>query len=183
MAGLAMRAFPVSAGKTARFLNFAEICRYYVEGMKNIAVINGIDLRAPAFRPLVEGKSSFTRALEFGRALPGVTESLVFLSAPVNVPDGARSIIRPSWTVAELLSEMTAAAEGCDAVFYFFADCPFLDTGLAARMHANHVRYWADYTFADGYPYGITPEIFARETLNRLRGMAEGAGELRRDTM
>jgi spiro-SPASM protein len=78
---------------------------------------------------------------------------------------------------------MSAAADGFDNVFYFFADCPFLDSALAARMHANHVRYWADYTFADGYPYGITTEILTRETVNRLRGMADGAGAPRRDTL
>src|SRR5271165_382941 len=129
--------------------------------MKNIAIINGTDLRAPAFRPLLDGQSSFTRALEFGRSLPGVAETLVFLSRPSPLPEGFRSIVHPAWTVRELLSEMTTASEGCDAVFYFFADCPFLDAELAARMHANHVRYWADYTFADGYPYGVTPQIFA----------------------
>ena len=68
-------------------------------------------------------------------------------------------------------------------LFYFFADCPFLDSELAARMHANHVRYWADYTFADGYPYGVTPEILTRETVNRLRGMADGTGSPRRDSL
>ncbi|MGO9307767.1 MAG: spiro-SPASM protein, partial [Spirochaetia bacterium] len=151
--------------------------------MKNIAIINGFDLRPQAFRPLLEGESSFSRALEFGRALPGVSDTVVFLSQPAAVPAGARSITRPSWTVAELLSEMVKAAEGCDAVFYFFADCPFLDPGLTARMHANHVRYWADYTFADGYPYGITPEIFSRQTLGRLQGMADGAGDVRRDSL
>lgn len=151
--------------------------------MKNIALINGIDLREPAFRPLVAGKSSFTRALGFGRALPGATETVVFLSQPTDLPEGSRSVIRSSWTVPELLAEMTAAAEGRDTIFYFFADCPFLDTELAARMYANHVRYWADYTFADGYPYGITPEIITREALNRLRGMAGGPCELRRDTL
>ncbi len=151
--------------------------------MKNIAIINGFDLRPQAFRPLLEGESSFSRALEFGRALPGVSDTVVFLSQPATVPAGARSITRPSWTVAELLSEMVKAAEGCDAVFYFFADCPFLDPGLTARMHANHVRYWADYTFADGYPYGITPEIFSRQTLGRLQGMADGAGDVRRDSL
>ena len=43
-------------------------------------------------------------------------------------------------------------------------------------MHANHRRYLADYTFADGYPYGLTPEILTMDTVGRLRGMAsEGA--------
>ncbi len=50
-------------------------------------------------------------------------------------------------------------------------------------MHANHRRYWADYTFADGYPYGLTPEIFTRKTAVRLRGMAGGEGAPDRETI
>ncbi len=151
--------------------------------MKNIALINGTDLRALAFRPFLEGKSAVARSLEFGLALPGVADAVVFLSRPTDLPAGVRPVVRPSWSVPDLLAEMSAAAEGFDNVFYFFADCPFLDSALSARMHANHVRYWADYTFADGYPYGITPEILTRDTINRLRGMADAAGTPRRDTL
>ena len=56
--------------------------------MKNIAVINGIGLRAPALRPLVDGTSAFSRALEFGRGLPGVQDVVVLLSEPRDVPAG-----------------------------------------------------------------------------------------------
>jgi spiro-SPASM protein len=151
--------------------------------MKNIALINGTDLRALAFRPLLEGKSAVDRSLEFARALPGVTDVVVLLSRPTNLPEGARPLVRASWSVPDLLSEMSTAADGFDNVFYFYADCPFLDPALAARMYANHVRYWADYTFADGYPHGITAEILTRETINRLRGMADAAVAPRRDAL
>jgi len=151
--------------------------------MRNIALINGTDLRAPAFRPFLDGKSAVACSLEFGRALPGVTDAVVFLSQPADLPGNTRPVVRPSWSVPDLLAEMSAAAEGFDTVFYFFADCPYLDGALAARMHANHVRYWADYTFADGYPYGISPEILTPDTVKRLRGMADGAGSPRRDTL
>jgi spiro-SPASM protein len=151
--------------------------------MMNIAVINGISLQPQAFRPLLNGESALNRALQFGRRLPGVSDTVLLLSRPLDLPEGPRTITRSSWTIAELLSEMTAAAEGCDAVFYFYADCPFLDAELTARMHANHLQYWADYTFADGYPYGIAPEILSRETLKRLRGMADATAEIRRDSL
>jgi spiro-SPASM protein len=151
--------------------------------MKNIAFINGISLDPHAFRPVVAGKSAFVRALDFGRGLPGVSDVVVFLSEAAELPAGFRSIVRPAWSVPDLLSEMSDASEGHDTIFYFFGDCPFLDSELAARMHANHVRYWADYTFADGYPFGIAAELLTRESLNRLRAMAEGIGEPRRDSL
>ena len=89
------------------------------------------------------------------------------------LPPGCRAIVRPRWSMTDLLSEMESAAEGCDDLFYFFADCPFLDLEITARMHGNHRTYWADYTFADGFPYGLAPEILTRETVGRLRGMAQ----------
>ncbi len=154
--------------------------------MRNIALINGIDLRPQAFRPLVEGRSSFSLASEFARRLPDVAEVVIFLSREQELPPGVRPVILPSWTLADLLGRMVAEAEGFDHASYFFADCPFLDQGIAARMYASHVRYWADYSFADGYPAGITMEILTREALGRLRGMADGAdaaGAPRRDSL
>jgi spiro-SPASM protein len=151
--------------------------------MRNIALVNAIDLREQALRPLMEGRSSFSLALEFGRSLPETPDAVVLLSRPVDLPEGFRPVVRSTWTVADLLDEMAAAAEGHDHLFYFFGDCPFLDRELAARMHATHVRYWADYTFADGYPAGIAVEILTRETVKRLRSMVDGVGAPRRDTL
>jgi spiro-SPASM protein len=152
--------------------------------MKNIAVINGIGLRDPALRPLLDGASAGAAAIAFARQLPEVQRTVLFLSkpCPALVTAGVDQVIRESWTVPLLLEEMTRAAEGCQDIFYFFADCPFLDRPLALKMHANHRRYWADYTFADGYPYGLTPEIFTLETASRLRGMA-GEAIIDRETI
>jgi spiro-SPASM protein len=140
--------------------------------MKNTAVINGIGLRPPALRPLIDGQSSFQRVLAFARALPDIEEPILLLSKPMEGLSGARVIVRESWTTADLLDELQKAVEGHEEAFYFHADCPFLDIDLARRMHANHRRYWADYTFADGYPYGVTPEILTRDTVARLRAFA-----------
>jgi spiro-SPASM protein len=153
--------------------------------MRNIALINGTDLREPAFRPLLEGRSSFSLALEFGRQLPDVTEVAIFLSQDRELPAGVRSVTRTNWTLADLLEQMVSAAEGFDNVYYFHADSPFLDAGIARRMQESHVRYWADYTFADGYPAGVTIEILTRETVGRLHAMAgpDGRGAPRRDSL
>ena len=152
--------------------------------MKNIAVINAIDLRAPAMRPLLDGMSALARALTFARGLPGVAETVLLHSRPLDDTQGCRTIVRGKWSIADLMNELVRAGEGADDIFYFFADCPFLDGEIARRMHANHRRYFADYTFADGYPYGLTPEILTKDTLARLRGLAgEGQGALDRETL
>lgn len=152
--------------------------------MKNIAVINAIDLRAPAMRPLLDGMSSLTRALAFALELPSVVETVLLLSRPLEDTQGCRTIVRGQWSIADFMNELVKAGEGADDIFYFFADCPFLDGEIARNMHANHRRYFADYTFADGYPYGLTPEILTKDTLARLRGLAgEGQGAPDRETL
>ncbi len=152
--------------------------------MSNLAVINGIGLREPAFRPLLDGASASSRALAYARTLPDVGRTVLLLSRsqPALEAEGVVTVVRDSWTVASLLAEVSAAAQGFQDVFYFYADCPFLDRELSLRMHASHRRYWAEYTFADGYPYGLTPEILTREAVERLRGMA-GTEEPGRDSL
>ena len=152
--------------------------------MSNIAVINGTALRDPAFRPLRDGATALQRALSFAQALPEVETAFLFLSkAPqMPLPQKVTPVVRESWTIAALMEEMVAAAREARDVFYFWGDCPFLDAEISQRMHANHRRYWADYTFADGYPAGLTPEILTRETAERLRGMA-GEGTPDRETI
>ena len=152
--------------------------------MKNIAIINSIGLRAPAFRPLVNGKSAVALAIEFARSLPEVGEVVLFLTKPLEEAAGCAVSIRETWTMASLLEEVSQRAEGAEDVFYLFGDCPFLNIDIARRMHSHHRQYWADYTFADGYPYGLTPEILKRETVSRLRGLAgEGTGTPERDSI
>jgi spiro-SPASM protein len=152
--------------------------------MKNIAVINSIGLRSPALRPLVNGKSAFAQALEFARGLPDVDKVVLLLTKPLEEAAGCTVCIRDAWTISGLLDEISRQAEGAEDIFYFFADCPFLDIAITQRMHSHHRQYWADYTFADGYPYGLTVEIMKNETVSRLRGLAgEGKKPPERDTI
>lgn len=148
--------------------------------MKTMAVINALGLRAPALRPLAGGSPAFDRALAFARGLPGVQAVTVLARdalPPSAAAGGLRVVQRDSWTTAGLLEALAELGEGHDDIFYCFADCPLLDAGLAARMHASHRRYFADYTFADGFPAGLAPEILSPETARRLRSLA-GDGAL-----
>jgi len=143
--------------------------------MKNTAVINGIGLCPPALRPLIDGQSSFQRVVAFARSLPDVDEPVLLLSQAIDPLPGVRIIVRDTWTTVDLLGVIRQASEGYQDAFYFYADCAFLDGDIARRMHANHRRYWADYTFADGFPYGVTPEILTHETVGRLVALAGDA--------
>ncbi len=60
-----------------------------------------------------------------------------------------------------------------DHLFFLWGDTPLIDVDLARRMFERHVKYFASYTFADGYPLGLAPEIVRKETLPQLHELAE----------
>ncbi|MFW5688726.1 MAG: spiro-SPASM protein [Spirochaetota bacterium] len=55
------------------------------------------------------------------------------------------------------------------------ADQPFLNAELTARLVRRHREYLAQYTFADGYPHGLAPELVARSAIAHLRSLAGDA--------
>jgi spiro-SPASM protein len=142
--------------------------------MSTIAVVNGIDLSATATRPLAGGPSALQRSLAAAARLPGTPRVVLLASGPLEPGSGVRLVHRDSWTTAALLDALAEAAAGHDDIFYYFADFPLLDPRVASRMHEDHRRYFAEYTFADGYPAGLAPEILRAETVARLRSLAAG---------
>ena len=83
-----------------------------------------------------------------------------------------------------MLRSIKELSTGFDNIFYIFADCPCLDNEISLKMYSNHIKYFADYTFADGYPYGITPEILNKDIVNNLIQLAKNSTEsIKRDTI
>jgi spiro-SPASM protein len=143
--------------------------------MANVAVVNGIGLTPVALRPLAGGPSSVARVLETARGLPGVSEVVLLASQSLPGAAGARTVVRDDWTVAEMLAALASCGEGREDLFLLQADSPLADGVIAARMHETHRRYFAEYTFADGWPVGITGEILRVDVLARLAALAAEA--------
>ena len=72
--------------------------------------------------------------------------------------------------VTELLEKMQATCKenAADYVIYSYNDLPFLNKSLTEELKQSHERYSAEYTFADGYPYGFSPELIDKGTLGIL---------------
>jgi len=156
--------------------------------MHALTVLYGGSLVSEAFEPVLGGKTAFNLALERATRFPG-SEKVVLLSAEgagiLPVPAGVSVVQRPVWTVSELLKVLSEEASGYDFAYYAWADTPFLDPSLAGRIADRHTRYAAEYSYADGWPYGLGPELITGAAAGILCKIAGDAGEgpVKRDSL
>jgi spiro-SPASM protein len=144
--------------------------------MKLAAFIYAGSLSPQALEPIKGGSSAYERCLEFVSRLPGL-ERTVVAEGKRALPEGRpglplgrfAKVRREAWDLDLLLAEMAEAGQGADAVLLAWADEPFLDSSLAAKMLEDFRRYRAEYGFADGYPVGLAAEIVAPRVLPAIR--------------
>ena len=143
-----------------------------MKDMGNIAVINTIGLKAEAGMPLGQGDSSLERVFQWARQVPGV-ESIVFLASPedtIVLPrgEGVTVVRKARWGERELLQVLREVSRDQGLLFYTYGDTPLLDLPLTQKLADSHRRYYAQYSFADGFPYGLAPEVINGEILSSL---------------
>jgi spiro-SPASM protein len=144
--------------------------------MNALLVVFAGRLSGEAFEPLINGASGFSLALEQARRFPGVGKTALLGLSGAAYPGLAAGVeceLRDGWTRQSLLERMAALAAGFDLVYFVWADCPFLDSGLAEKLAERHLRYAAEYSYADGWPYGLAPELLAPGTAAVLAKIAE----------
>ncbi|MDR3122299.1 MAG: spiro-SPASM protein [Treponema sp.] len=151
--------------------------------MNALAVLYGGSLSPEAFAPVFSGKTALARALERAAAFPGVSSAILLGKdgeAYPDLPGGTRVVSRPAWTKKLLLQTLSELSAGYDLAYVAWADCPLLDPALAGRVAERHLRYAAEYSYADGWPYGLAPEILSPGTagiLAKILGDEDGPAE------
>jgi len=159
--------------------------------MKALCVLYGGRLEAEAFERVLPGRagneSAFSLAVAAARAFPGVEKTVLLGlqdSGFAGLPPGVETVLRPSWTRKSLLEEISRLSVGFDFTYFAWADCPLLDPSLAGAMAERHLRYKAEYSYADGWPYGLAPEILGPGTAGILAKLSENSdGPVERDAL
>ena len=161
--------------------------------MNNIVIVNAAFVNPAAFQPLPYNKvntnsdavnDALTYSFNYARSLPQVQKVVVFITenskAKIILDRAARLnfsvVIEPEWDLKVFFSHLKDLSGGYDNLIYFYADCPLLDRILSNKMYENHLNYFADYTFADGYPYGLTPEVLRSDIVPVLYDIANNNG-------
>jgi spiro-SPASM protein len=152
--------------------------------MRALTVLFGASLGPNAFQPVFSGKSAL--ALERGRAFPGTEKVLLLTGDGFDRAACAGVSLReaPVWTKKSLLEILAGESAGFDLTYFAWADAPFLDPVLAGTLAERHRRYAAEYSYADGWPYGFAPELLAPGTAGILAKLLDGdGGPVERDTL
>jgi spiro-SPASM protein len=138
--------------------------------MNALAVLYGGSLTKYAFEPAFDGRCALDMALERSAAFPGVTKTALLAgplfdgladSAGWKRPAAVEMVPAAAWTRKTLLETLSVKSQGFDLSYFAWADSPFLDPALAGAVAERHQKYAAEYSYADGWPYGFAPEILA----------------------
>ena len=149
--------------------------------MKSLVVLFAGHISRYAFEP-IGTDSALVRALSAAARFPDADRVLVFADAcdsdRIRALSGSFDIIvSDDWTVSSFFARISAESEDFDHVFLARAASPFLDADFARSLYDKHRRYAAEYTFADGYPAGLAPEILARGILPVLERLSAASDQ------
>ena len=147
--------------------------------MKSIVIIYG-NISRFSLLPIGEGtggKNFFQCQLEEAWNFPFV-DSVVVVS-PGEKPQGYKSAGKEQfftlkdWTVENLADFISAKASGTDHCWLMEAGTPFVEKRAAEKLWKIHSEYFAEYTFADGYPGGLFPVVAATGILPSIKEIAK----------
>jgi len=161
--------------------------------MKALSVLYGGRLGPEAFETLPQAiesgvNTAFSMALNAALRFPGIQKTVILglegKEYPQKLSENIVWSLRPSWTKKSLLEELSRLSAGYDFAYFAWADCPLLDPDLAGALADRHIRYAAEYSYADGWPCGFAPELIAPETAGILSKLIkDDDGPVERDAL
>ena len=76
-------------------------------------------------------------------------------------------------SVSSYISALNEIKADSDTIIHCRYSCPFYDKELTRELYEFHKKYFAEYTFAEGWPEGFVPVILNADTLYILKTMTE----------
>lgn len=146
--------------------------------MKN-AIILFVDKNSKyQFEKVFGEKSAFDMAVAWAEKLSCKDIYLFSSLSEESLPDSCKYpvVYMPEWTVLSLFEKMNeiASSIGSGNIIFAWADCPFLNIPLTETCIQYQTEFTSEYTYAEGYPYGFSPEIINSDTIKILIELARG---------
>lgn len=149
-----------------------------VDNMKALAVVYAGNISPYALKPLKGGASALHRAVCAASSFPGTVKTVIFadsdesFSGSSGLPAGIETVRADSWTPRAFFAALAPLVKGFDHLYLVHGDEPYLDIAFASKIAEQHTRYAAEYSFADGYPLGLAPQILASGLVPVLERLA-----------
>lgn len=164
--------------------------------MKNLVILFASKNSSYMFCPDFDGKSAFDLSICWANELiknDFAKDFVVFTDIEdlQNKFESIKIVYNSQWNVSTLFQNINQILTKNDAqsAIYAFADCPFLNQEITKKLLDSHYEYQAEYTFADGYPYGFAPEIIDVGTcgilaeLSKTNFAKEGQWNVKKDSI
>lgn len=129
--------------------------------MKAVAILNALSINHWAFEKIDGCKTSIQLAVEHAQNFSQVTDVCILTDQECGFtfPEPIR-ICRVSEFSSKIVFHAIAdCASGFDAVYIVDADAPLVDPQLANKLFEQHKHYKAEYTFSEGFPAGLAPQL------------------------
>ncbi|PIE98823.1 MAG: spiro-SPASM protein [Treponema sp.] len=147
--------------------------------IKSINFLGAFELNEFAFKEFDCGNSSFELAYKAMSNFPFCDKVIVLADETTSKTIKAKynqnfefALIN-DFSAKSVFNTMSEYSGEFDAVFFSFADAPFLDNDLTEELFEQHRHFKAEYSFVDGYPEGFAPEILTKGLLSILSGLSE----------
>ena len=87
--------------------------------------------------------------------------------------DGCKTIPIDESITKNVLRSIYKALSSYEDILYYFIDTPLIDTEIAEKMLSQHLEEYAEYTFGEGFPIGVTPEILKKEIFLKIADLLD----------
>lgn len=129
--------------------------------MKSIVVLNALNINNFAFEKINKKGSSIERAIERSFNFETV-ENVVLLvneNSGFTFPEKLSIIKVNRFDSKSIFTAIYEKAKDYNTVFFADCDAPYLDPVFSKKLFELHNKYKAEYSFADGFPKGLAPEL------------------------
>lgn len=123
-------------------------------------------------------KEFLTEVLSWARSVSGASKILVcggnadvLAAAEKDIPEFEKSlpvIYAETPLLSDVLKAVSDTLTDEETVAFGRIECPFYDAELTEETYRLHTDFAAEYSFADGYPFGVVPEFAAAGTVRTL---------------
>ncbi|MCL2265200.1 MAG: spiro-SPASM protein [Treponema sp.] len=153
--------------------------------MNNLLILYAGSLTKQAFEPVYDGKNAIQLAFEQASKFAGLGKTVLLAPADGDFTflTGIQIEKNDNWSKKTILEKISQLQSDFDCIYFVFADCPFLDPALAGALAERHIRYAAEYSYADGWPYGLAPEILSPGTAGILANILTEDEPAQRDML